>query len=178
MESASNPSRGCKRITSRFDGMLENECMGGTPWPPLLKDRFFVRRSLREWSRRTSGIGGPHVAASVTHPPGKPVASGTVEKFGLRKRQENNFPFSRGVHRRVAETAETNAERDDALRLSQRSPRLCGEASASSAVPILCLTRASKTRSNFFTRPKHASSTLCPAKSSPVNIPPAKDPRS
>ena len=41
---------------------------------------------------------------------------------------------SREIHRGGAETAETNAERAAALRLSQRSLRRCGEASSSSLV--------------------------------------------
>ena len=32
-----------KRITSRFDRALVNECTGCAPWPPFLTDRFFVR---------------------------------------------------------------------------------------------------------------------------------------
>ncbi len=46
--------------------------------------------------------------------------------------------FFEGVHRRVAEIAERDAEEAYSLRLSQRSLRLCGEVLASPAVLISC----------------------------------------
>ena len=73
----------------------------------------------------------------------------------LRKRQNLTSPF-RG---------EFTAESQRPLRRTQRGMTLCVSLSGlcasavkpqlSSAVPILCLTRASRTGSNFFTRPKN-----------------------
>ena len=50
----------------------------------------------------------------------------------LWNRKRMTSLFSRGINRGGAEAAETTAERADAPGLSQRSLRLCGEASSSS----------------------------------------------
>ena len=62
-------SKGTSEITSRFDGVLENGCTGGTPWPPLLRDPFFVRIIRR--AKRVDTEAGPYIDSQASAENGK-----------------------------------------------------------------------------------------------------------